>query len=125
MICKSSSGNKGGCIQMTRSPTSILLDNQLKVDAKKVGLNISRFVEDSLRDFLSKKELYDSAVPVLLDDEVKAYSEIAKNREDWEKFSISRCSLIKTKTGIYITPHKLIHLVNQKLKEEKDLDVDA
>lgn len=103
-----------------RRPTSILLDENLKEQAKQAGINISRFVEEQLIDFLSKKEVYEDTVPVLLEKEIKKYAEIAEKREDWEKFATARCSMIRNKTGIIITPHRLIHLVNQELEGLKD-----
>ena len=102
---------------MTKKITTIYIDEGIFEEAKKNGINVSRFVEDCLTDFLAKKEIYEDSVPTLLNDEIEKYTEIAKDRENWEKFAIARCSLIKNKTGILITPHKLIHLVNQKLKE--------
>lgn len=105
---------------MVRVPTSILLDDGLKEEAKKAGLNISRFVEDQLTDFLSKRDLYETAIPALLEEEIEAFYQIAKDRDEWEKFAISRCSMIKNKIGIVVTPHQLIHYVNQKLKKESE-----
>jgi enamine deaminase RidA (YjgF/YER057c/UK114 family) len=100
-----------------KRPTSILIDENLKEQAKQAGINISRFVEEQLIDFLSKKEVYEDTIPVLLAKEIEKYAEIAENKDNWEKFATARCSMIRNKTGIIITPHRLIYLVNQKLQE--------
>ena len=99
--------------------TTILIDEGLFLQVKQVGINISGFVNDALINFLSEKEVYENSIPVLLKEEVSKFVEIATYRKNWEDFLVSQCLVIKTRTGLVITPSRLKALIKKDLIDKE------
>jgi hypothetical protein len=97
--------------------TSIRISKAVHEMAKKYGLNVSRFVEESLIQYFSEKETYEDTIPILIDEEIIKFVEIAKINDEWEKFANAWSRVIQNRHGIYIMPTKVIHLVRKKIQE--------
>jgi len=96
--------------------TSVYLSQSLVEEAKKkFGINLSQFVTNALIEYIGKQEVYEDTIPVLLEDEIKKFTEVARRNNEWEKFAVARSRLVQNKTGIFLTPQKLIHLVRKEL----------
>lgn len=106
-------------VKMKRT-TTILIDDSIWYEAKKLGLNISQFVENALIDYLSQENQQDQNKIDLIKNLVLSefkwiLDKQIENPSDFSRLDVW-CRILRNRTGFFVTPNELRGILDELVK---------